>query len=182
MPIIFSIKVYVGNIYSSQPFGIMITGKKIRLVSIIVLSILQFLYGLCIGTLWQKGAELFQIDTGDFKENQNTALILTQNQEIQQESQCIVCIAQCFVVIFGVIIGLDLFQLLEYYDATAYVSYEPRPKECIYDEDEELLDKKNDEKLPENFWDKKDFSIRKECLAYWNVFWKSFCKILRILD
>ncbi|CAJ0859279.1 21073_t:CDS:2 [Entrophospora sp. SA101] len=108
--------VYVGN-----------ARKKEYLVSIIVFSILQFLYVLCIGTLWQKGYWRFQ-----------------------KKSEY----------------GFDI-------SAESRMSYEPKPKEYIYDEDEELLDKKNDEKLPENFWDKKDFSIRKKCLAYWNVFWKA---------
>nr|CAG8509451.1 13185_t:CDS:2 [Entrophospora candida] len=117
--------VYVYNT-KRQSFVIM-ARKKDYLGLIIVFSIIQFLYGLCIGTLWQKGYWI-----------------------VQRKSEY----------------GFDI-------NAESRMSYEPRPKECIYDEDEELLDKKNDEKLPENFWDKKDFSIRKECLAYWDVFWKA---------
>nr|CAG8509415.1 13183_t:CDS:2 [Entrophospora candida] len=149
------------------------TGKKEYLASIIVFSILQVLY-----------AEFFQTGTGNFKGNQNMSLI--QNQKvntseiyivnIQQESQYIMCITRLAIILQGTAIGLDLLISISYFSFK--VMYEPMPKEYIYDEDEELQCK-NDEELPENVWNGKVFSrvlakIGDACL----VFWRTFCKIL----
>ncbi|CAH1766944.1 4701_t:CDS:2 [Entrophospora sp. SA101] len=52
-------------------------------------------------------------------------------------------------------------------------AYEPKPKEYIYDNDEELLGK-DDEELSKNSWDKEVFSRILDkfcgaCLAFWKA-------------